>query len=384
MLISIFLYCFFAFVIYTLGKNEWIVTQKNQHASAVNSHWGPSAYILIFFFIIISGLRYRVGVDCESYVNILKEGPSNFHYDRLEPFFKAIVDSLRVIFPSRIIYLSVLAALEIIPFYYALRTRKFLYPYFGILLFMGPFYLIWMNGIRQSIAACFFVLAAVILVDGVKNRRLISALLIIFAAQFHTSAYVLLVFLFFPVNCDLFRNRFVNIVILLVCAVVGQTEFLSTFIGSYTDVEIGGFYSNYNIDIILAQDAYMPYGPRRIVILLLCMMTIWFAPEMKKQFKDYFFLFSFNLFFIHACLCENLFSNVSFIFRRPFYYTFPFEMICFSYLLFFLNNGGRGKDRKPLYMAAICLLCLYVMVLCIADAGSSTESSLYKFIFFNS
>ena len=379
MILSIFLYSFFAFVLFIMGRNEWVVTKKIQPTSLVKSHWTPSAYILIAFFIIISGLRYRVGVDCESYVDMLKEGASNYHYDRIEPFFKAIVNTIRALFPSRFFYLSILAALEIIPFYYALRTRKFLYPYIGILLFMGPFYLIWMNGIRQSIAACFFVLASVILVDGANNKRLIAALIIIVAAQFHTSAYVLLAFLFLPIHWNLFRNRYINIAILLVCAIVGQTGFLSSVLGGYTEVETGDFYSNYNLELILAQESYMPYGPRRIVILLLSLMTLWFASEMKDQYKDKFFVFSFNLFFIHACLCENLFSNVSFIFRRPFIYTYPFEMICFAYLLFFLRQ--KYKTNSFVYLAAMGLSCLFILIECYASMGNPDETSLFKFIF---
>lgn len=377
---SIIIYVCFALIMYTLGRNEWIVSKRSlQSTGHIRVKWTAYTYIMILFFIIMSGLRYRVGVDCEEYVDMLKQGQSNYHYDRLEPLFRGIVDTLRAIVPSRFVYLGLLAALQIIPFYYALRNRKYLYPYIGILLIMGPFYLIWMNGIRQSIAACFFVLASSYLVDGVKKDRIIAALIIVLAAQIHKSSYFLLAFVLLPSDWDLFKNKFINIIILIACAFLGQTDFLHNLLDGYTEVELGEMYSNYNLEMTLAQDSYMPYGPRRIVILLLSIMTMWFAPEMKKNNRDSFFVYSFNLFFIHACLCDNLFSNVSFIFRRPFIYTYPFELICFAYLLYYLKQ--RYKTNSIIYLFAMGLSSLFVLIECYASAGVLEETSLFKFFF---
>ena len=377
---SIFIYVCFALIMYTLGRNEWIVSKHSLHSTGqIKVKWTANSYIMMMFFIIMCGMRYRVGVDCEAYVDMLKQGQSNYHYDRLEPLFRCIVDALRATVPSRFLYLGLLASLQIIPFYYALRKRKYLYPYIGIILIMGPFFLIWMNGIRQSIAACFFVLASVCLVDGEKKERLMAALIILLAAQIHKSAYILLVFVFLPIKWDLFKNKYINIAILIVCAVLGQTDFLRGILGGYTDIELGVLYSNYNLELTIAQDSYMPYGPRRIVLLLLSIMTIWFAPEMKKSIKDGFLVYSFNLFFIHACLCDNLFSNVSFIFRRPFFYTYPFEMICFAYLLYYLKQ--RYKSNSIIYLSSIGLSCLFILIECYASASVSEETSLFKFFF---
>lgn len=380
MVVSIIIYVCFALVMYSLGRNEWIKSKQSLQATGhIRVKWTAYTYIMILFFIIMCGMRYRVGVDCEEYVDMLKQGHSNYHYDRLEPLFRGIVDMLRAIAPSRFIYLGLLAALQIIPFYYALRNRKHLYPYIGILLIMGPFYLIWMNGIRQSIAACFFVLASTFIVDGVKKDRIIAALIIVIAAQIHKSSYFLLAFVLLPKVWDLFKNRYINIVILIVCAFLGQTDFLRNFLDGYTEVELGELYSNYNLEMTLAQDSYMPYGPRRIVILLLTLLTLWFAPDMKKRNKDIFLVYSFNLFFIHACLCDNLFSNVSFIFRRPFIYTYPFEMICFAYLLYYLRQ--RYKSNSIIFLAAIGLSCMFVLIECYASAEVIDETSLFKFFF---
>ena len=270
--------------------------------------------------------------------------------------------------------------MEIIPVYYALRSRKFLYQYIGFLLILGPFFMYWMNGIRQSIAACFFVLASSVLLNGGIKNKVKAALIILIAAQFHTSAYALLVFLFIP-NKDYFRNRYINIGILLACAVIGQTDFFNTYLERFVGIEVEGSYELYmrHLEDFLESESTMGYGPRRIVLLIVTLITLWYAPGMKEKFgKDPLFMFSFSLFFIHSCLNDNMLSNVHFIFRRPFYYTQPFQMICFAYLLYYLKYFNKGKNRNLIFLGMLAIAGMYMIIECIATGGSSTETSLYK------
>jgi len=382
-LISIIVYIVWGTALYSLGRDEWIST--NNYYIRTGEHrkqWTSSTITILMVLILMSAIRYRVGADCESYVEILQQGPDYWQYNRMEPLFKWIVDSFRAIYPSRVLFLGVLAALEFIPFYYAFKTRRFLYAYFGLLLILGPFYLIWQNGIRQSIASCFFVLASVMIIDD--KKKILPAILVLIAAQIHASAYVFLVFLFIPV-WDLFKNRYINIAILVICAIVGQagSEISSklSFLANLDEIDRGGFYGNYSIEAMLGADSSMGFGPRRIIVLLLSILTIWFAPKMKEFYNDKYLIFSYNLFFIHTCLCENLLSNVSLMLRRPFYYTYAFEMICFSYLLYYLYKGYKGKHNQYLYYGAIILASSYVIVQCVADGGAVNETALYKVFF---
>lgn len=380
MLSGILIYYILGITFFTLGLQEWIVTKRAFLRDGIyRKKWSIYTYLLLFLFVLISSLRYRTGVDCESYVYDYLHWNPNDVDDKWELFYVGIVEGLRSIGAGRVLFLGVLAALEIVPFYYALKTRKFLYAYIGLILMVGPFYLNWMNGIRQCIAACFFVLASVVLVDKWKNRRLVAALIIILAAQFHTSAYVLLAFLFIPAERDLFKNRILNIAILIVCAVLGQSEFIKDSLGFITAIEHADFYSNYNLDLVMADERTMTFGPRRIVIFLLCLIVLWYAPQMKRYFNDKFFIYSFNLFFINECFGDNLLSNVSHVLRRPFLYTQPFELICFAYFFYYISRCYKGKYKNLVYIFSIILICSYIFIQCYADAPLKGESSLFKF-----
>lgn len=382
LILSVFFYIVVGLLLYSLGSREWVLTsQRYLRTGKYSKKWTSNTIIILTVLIVISALRYRVGVDCESYVDMLKQGPNHFQYDRVESLFRWFINFLRATVPSRYLYLGILAALEFIPFYYAFRTRKYLYPYFGLLFMMGPFYLIFQNGIRQAIAACFFVLASVLIVDGQKKQKLIAGILILIAAQIHTSAYALLVFLVLPV-WDVFKSRYLCISLVVFCAIVGQAGgIISENLGFLANVEHDFFYGNYNVDLILASDSSMGFGPRRLIILSLSLLVIWFSSQMKEFYSDKFFVFSYNLFFLHVCLCENLLSNVSLMFRRPFYYTYPFEMISFAYLLYFLKKGYKGKNKKLFFIVTICMACMYIVIQCVADAGVNDETSLFKFYF---
>lgn len=388
MIISILLYIIFGSILFVLGRKEWSITKsRGVGIKKTDDRWTIYTIIGICFFILISGIRYGVGVDCESYVFNYEWGRMS-ELRRNEWGYIGLVNILRGIGANRVIYLGALAALQIIPFYYALRRRKYLYPYVGFLLFVGPFYLSWMNGIRQAIAACFFVLASVYIVDNKKKApSIIAAILIILAAQFHNSAYVLLVFLLIPV-WDIFKNKYINIAVLVFCAIVGQLSLVTGYLdGLLGNLNIeSDFYSDYttHLDAFLEDDKSMSYGPRRIIILLLSIELLWFAPKMKAFYDDKFFIYSFNLFFINNCIGENLFSNVNLIFRRPFYYTQPFELICFAYLLYYFykgyerNKGNKENSKTLLYLFTMGISCCYIIMQCLANAGRVGETTLYK------
>lgn len=382
MIISVIIYLLLGFTLFYFGKKEWILYHGiYAKTGRIENRLTYYAVICISIFIIVSGIRYRVGIDCENYVYELEHG-ALINYRRNEWGYLGLLYVIRGVGSNRIIFLGALAALQIIPFYYALKKRRYIYAYIGLLMFVGPFYLIWMNGMRQAIAASFFVLASVYIVENDKKTpSIIAAILIVIAAQFHNSAYVLLVFLVLPV-WDLFKNKYVNIAILVFCAVIGQSSIVSGYLdGLLSGLTIeSDFYSDYTnrIDNFLEDDRTMSFGPRRIVILLLSIELIWFAPRMKEYFNDKFFIYAFNLFFINNCIGENLLSNVSLIFRRPFYYTQPFELICFAYLLYYFNSVYKGKTKTLLYLFTVGISCCYIILQCMADAGKVEEATLYK------
>ena len=117
LILSVFFYIVVGSLLYSLGSREWVLTsQRYLRTGKYSKKWTSNTIIILTVLIVISALRYRVGVDCESYVDMLKQGPNHFQYDRVESLFRWFISFLRATVPSRYLYLGILAALEFIPF----------------------------------------------------------------------------------------------------------------------------------------------------------------------------------------------------------------------------------------------------------------------------
>lgn len=74
-----------------------------------------------------------------------------------------------------------------------MKDCKFLYPALIVSLFMGQFFIHWMNGIRQDIAGCIFLCAITCVID----KRIVGFFtLVLISVGFHYSAVILFPFYF--------------------------------------------------------------------------------------------------------------------------------------------------------------------------------------------
>ena len=352
-------------------------------AKPINSYF----WLIVFFFAIMCGIRYRCGVDCEYYVSgflELKHGIPLSNHDRsFEPLFVAISQFLAWIGAGRVLYLGAFAFIEVFTFYYALKTRNYLYPFIGLALILGPYFGPWNNGIRQVIASCIFVLATVTIVDGNKGlkRYVEYALLIGLAALVHKSALMLLPFVLL-VFYNRVPNRLVALTLLLLSVYVGHNEVLnSTFAGVDKILYQIGYesYSEKIYDLWEAEGGITAYGPRRIAMLLSYIMIILYSKNMDRYVNgDKFYRVSYLLFLIYACISEAMISHSS-LFSRPAFYFMPFCLISSAYLFSFL----KGNGKIGMYILFALLVCTFFLMNNVGYYSTPDETALYKYIFFN-
>ena len=116
--------------------------------------------ILVFSFF--SALRYRVGIDCETYKDIFYEimlyDGENFIASDIEEGFTLLAQAVGFFTDTHYLFMFVLAFLQISLLYYAFRKHTNIIYYLGLAIFLTGFYWSLMNGIRQNIVACIKVL----------------------------------------------------------------------------------------------------------------------------------------------------------------------------------------------------------------------------------
>ena len=299
--ISIFIYCLFALVLFLAGISA------RQHMIHGNKNADVILICASIVFFLICGFRYSVGVDCESYAMMyddLRRGISlDSIFDRngneVEPGFILLTRFFADINAPVFVYMGFLAFVEYSFFFKTFKRRSFLLPYLGLILILGPFFLSWMNGMRQTIASCIFVLATRILVD--KNKWIWYLILIGLATLIHKSALILLPFIFL-VLYDHQPNKKLSICILAVCFFLGQVFDISRYI-PYLESALSILnYSNYadNLELFASETADLNFGMRSMVLLLSYLIVVIYSDCLFISFRnDKFFKVSYLLFLVY-------------------------------------------------------------------------------------
>lgn len=347
----------------------------------------PKKQIYVWFlfitFALFTGLRFRVGADCESYTHMLKDitGDLNNYHGKIEPLFYILTKAFADLGLGRVAYLSFIALLQIVFLYKALQNRLYLFKSFILVTMLGPLWVVYLtNGLRQQIVACILLYALSIVSD--KNRNWTYLLLITTCIFVHKSAIIL-----YPLLLVKYIKRIPSVIIslglILICVAIGQTTFVDNYllkaklILDYLGYDSYGQMLDYYVN---AESSVISYGPRRIVQLLTYVLIIIFSKKMELYFKnDKLYKTSFILFLIYACISEALFSK-SLLFIRPFEYFVIEVAVCGSYLLYYLSKEAR---KNIIYPLSICITCSYLFIACIAVKNDTDEIVNYKTVLFH-
>lgn len=339
--------------------------------------WTWEIIVSLLVFAIVSGLRYNVGVDYLAYLHNYQHYQifNEFTLNK-EPGFEFITKTLALCNLHFTFYFGLLAFLQIFFIYYAVRKERYLLPFIGFLIIMGPHYLSWMNGIRQMLAATIFVFS----IEFIKNRKLLPYIIVLLiASSIHRSAMLLIIFYFIPQK-DYFKNRYINIAIVLITLFIGlNPTWITKINGASNFLSLIG-YDRYaeRFDIILELKEPRVFGPRQIIILLLNIITLWHAPKLKSVFRKTNFLIYFNLAFI-GILYSNLFINTNHIFLRPVSYLTIFLILTTAYLLYYLSKE-KTRIKKSQFWFIILISVVFMSATMMASSGKGNHDfSNYKF-----
>lgn len=288
-----------------------------------------------FFLILDSGLRnIAVGADTYQYwVNFqsvlgtpLGELWNNWinAYGK-DPFYPLFMGVFQLALPHYRFFLIFVAVF----FFWSLG--RFIYRHVPTLnqvivsytLYMGLYYGFFsITGIRQTIAIAIIMFSY----DLLMNKKLIpAALLLVFAAQFHSSSYIFFMAFLIPfVNFRKFRNVMVPVtLVLIILAYVFRNQILSfLLLESGLEGRFGSYLSENNEGF-----SFVMFGLYSVVMVLL----FFFRKNLmqSKEISQFVMMYIIGFLLMSTAFIDNTAVRISFPFTISLYVLIP-EMV--SYL----------------------------------------------------
>lgn len=319
--------------------------------------WNIDFLLPIICFTFLFGVRYNVGNDYWSYLEIYD---SYAHHEVLrEDLEGGFALFTRLMAQAGIhysVYFSLIAFLQIFLLYYTFRKEGYLFPFLAFMIMSGAF-LGWMSVIRQSLVWCLFVYA----IPFIKQKKLIPYMLCIaIGFTIHKTALLLVpIYFIFKSGKDYLRNIPLQLTLLFGSLLLSGVSVWSQYLKNIDIIlAFTGLEERYsNVENILALDEEYAYGPRTWLIFLLNVILIFYSNKIKETFSSSSISIYYNLYFIGTCINLLLVGNHAL--QRPFLFFVNMNIIVFAYLLVFLwKYGGKNLLHTSVFLLIIAIQIL--------------------------
>ncbi|MCH5221518.1 MAG: EpsG family protein [Muribaculaceae bacterium] len=308
--------------------------------------------VILLAFALIFGIRYDVGTDHLNYLYAYR----HISPERYEPIFKWITDTLRFSDIHFSIYFGLLAFLQLCFVLYSVKNEKYIYPFLILTLFMGQFFWHWMNGIRQDIAGCIYVLAVTFIVE---RKPLKFLLFTIIAIGFHYSSILLLpTYFILYKGKDLTPNKFIQLALLIIVGYLAITKFdvlaaIYPLISSAIDLLD---YSQYDLDALERYGSITRQGMSLYTFIVLDALVILYSNKMKEYFTGKRFIIYYNLYYWG--MLAQLFLVNNMVLARPVRFFRCFKLLMIAFFLYYLYRNSNSKINVIVFIFALMLLAI--------------------------
>lgn len=307
------------------------------YLSVSKGHHFFRVFVILFLSFLV-GLRYRIGTDTISYMSIFENAPDIFHPNaNLDPHFSATFNLLLCLFKTiSSDFWVVQLAISIFVnscFCFFVHKLKFDYLFFStfLLYFLGIYYQINCESIREAIAIGFLFLALTFLPDKKWKNFYV---LVMCGTLFHTGCALMLIL---PIMRNLKFNKYTYICFLFLAIISPYVDFfqyISVFYvflsGNIT--ELLQFYQTTNADKGITSLNVNFY-------IFNCILPILATLYIRKKNKT---IASFE-FIVVLYVAVKILSKVIFIVYR---YANYFEFIVYIYYSISLYYIVKGNFRK--------------------------------------
>lgn len=336
-IIEIIIYVTFAWVMYYFVKLSYFKHPQNSRLDLY-------LFCAIFFWALVSGIRWGVGSDYFPYAwqfdqGMLENNLENRSHEVIWIWFVSLFNRLNIHYT---VGMGIVAFMQMYFIFISLKSQKYLLLVLPIILFAGWFNFILWGGMRQMLVACVFVYIS----KWIIERKMWQYFLTLFLLHYiHNSALILLPLYFFPRTLQLSDKRILCLVVFFMCFIIGLTPKFQYLISSLSNIAQIAGYTDYveEISTKLSGDSEAEtraFGPTMLSYFLICCSTIIYSPKLKSRYGN--IIPNFELWYIFAYIYSCgffLFSNTSHIFLRPISYFSLFLMLILSMLLFYFREN---------------------------------------------
>ena len=352
------LYLVWMYDILGYTKNKW--------------HW---YYLLMAWFIAVSGFQYMVGTDILTYMEEYNEWYDQLRFDvgdiegKRQPGWVLLCYGCRLITHDFTLLKMIQATfVNVAIFLFFKRESK--YVFFCVFLYaITSYLLINFNILRQGFALGFVLYS----ISYLKRKRyFISAICFIMAYMFHNSALVALVIPLFVLLKYNEKMAFLMVGVTIILIYVIFKIDMNSFLGSILDEkylgddisELGNIYVK--SDRLGVQDAKMGYVLYAKIFLIVLIVLYYL-----KKYKD-FFIGGFGFLYLLSIAFSSI---LPIAFRFGSYFEIPFFIILSTVIIEFPQ--GRLKHIQYLfYVIAIIFYSLFPY----RDYSQRYSGSPYRYI----
>lgn len=378
---EVFIYVSFTVVMcFFVKQSQHRIGLSPNNIEQVSNKLDKYLWFFMLFFSVISAIRWRVGVDSVSYIEIFRNGiirkdSQEFLWDWLVFFVKN--NGLHFIVGT-----GIAAFLQIFFLTESLKKYRYLLYWLPVVIFGGRYYLDLMNGVRQMIVACGFLYLSQFII----KRKIVPFFIGIFLLSgFHHSALILLptyLFAYIPSEkISIYNNRTISLSIFITCFLLGQAPSFHSVLKYIEPLLNTTGYDNYLDFYSQILSGYnkesLSFGPIMISSFLLSLVVIWYGPTLGEAFGEK--ISGFNLWYLFSYIYSCgyfLVCNVSHMMIRPFKY---FEFYLVVLLTILLHYFYERKSQYRLHLFGLIFLIWICSVIGVyKDIDRPVEFTIYK------
>lgn len=338
-------------------------------ADAVRSRNWNRVLLALLAYAVVFGVRYGVGVDSLSYMDMYEMGFTKAQEEDIEIGYKVINNVFSGLGLHYSFLFAFLAFTQLFCIFSMERKNPAIWPFLTFVFMIGCYWLTFSNGIRQIMAFCLFAYSIPYLH---KKQYWEVVLLWVLAFLFHKSAVLLIpLYLVLIFTKEWVSNIWIQLGLMSAAFMLSMGESFSTLVAQF-DTIIGFVgYDNY-LDNTYADKFYdsIELGVGFYVNFLINVIIIAFSKKVKAMYSNSWYPRIYNLYFVGVIFGYLVLGSQ--ILGRVNYYFAYFGIIVAAHTLRYLYSR-----RKTFYYALVGLYC-FVLVGTLRSAEYNT-SMFYTF-----
>lgn len=385
MLLSFIVYILFALLLFLLGwhlnSRETLRLQANQAECPFYS-W--EIVLSIAIITIVMGLRFKTGTDYIMYWTEYLHISKGHEFSRAGGFEKGYELITRLFAWLQLhytIYFAFWALLQAFLLFYGLRHHKFLLPWMGLLLVLGPYSINWFSFIRQWVVTCAFLPMLYL----IYHKKYFPYVVITLAlSTIHLSALLLLVLYFLPYKKIANQKKHVYWIVFAIVVILGirpvWVVLFKPFVPLLPLLGYDRYVDMFN-ELIQGNYRLLAFGPLHIIVLYSQIVVLFYYNRIKSyKHNDKLLPLFFSFAFLAICL-DNLLVNTVHFFLRPLELLYIFVLIMLAYVYDYLYNSKRYLELAITILPIVLYVPINVLKANLISSSPLSEFVSYHFFF---